>query len=158
MAAAARVAYPIHLDMPIVKAATASLTSGLLKQVHGLMLTGHSTITKSPAKSAALRNAFSEHAENSAFLLWPVAVIIPLKQTTSKSMNTRNSATVINSEGESVYFGYVTMQRGCPQTRSFAMFSNEHVPKNGVSFVIGQEATPEAVRAAIARLESYLSE
>ena len=90
LAAAARVAYPIHLVMPIANAATVSLINGRQNQVHGLMLTGHSTITKSPAKSAALHKQFSELAENLAFLLWPVAVTIQPKQTTSQIHENKN--------------------------------------------------------------------
>lgn len=73
-------------------------------------------------------------------------------------MNTRNSAIVLNSKGETKYLGYVSMQRGCPQTRNFAMNSNTHVPQQGVSLVIGEKVTPEALRRAIQFLEIRLGD
>lgn len=71
-------------------------------------------------------------------------------------MNTNNHAIVISSKGQTDFIGYVTMKRGCPDTREFAESSGKHVTTQGVSLAIGEDATPEAVRKAIELLSQYL--
>lgn len=72
-------------------------------------------------------------------------------------MKTKNSAYVISPKGHTVYIGYITMQRGCPATRSFAESSGKHVTASGVSFVVGENATTESICKAIDILSGYLS-
>ena len=71
-------------------------------------------------------------------------------------MNTNNHAIVISSNGQIYWLGYVTMKRGCPDTRAFAESSGKHVTTQGVSLAIGEDATPEAIRKAIDLLSKYL--
>ena len=71
-------------------------------------------------------------------------------------MNTQTHAYVISSKGQTVHLGYVSMKRGCPATRAFAESSGKHITTQGVSFVVGEKATPEAIRKAIDLLSKYL--
>jgi hypothetical protein len=72
-------------------------------------------------------------------------------------MNKLHHAHVIDSAGKISHLGYVAMERGCPQTRNFAISSNRDVPNGGVSFVVGADATPEAVAKAVNILKSYFN-
>lgn len=71
-------------------------------------------------------------------------------------MNTENEAHVIHNSGTIAHQSLVSMQRGCPATRSFAKCSGRNVTNRGVSFVVGENATPEAIRKAIEVLQGYL--
>lgn len=86
---------------------------------------------------------------------------IPLPHTTpspdTNTMSNNHHAHVITKEGNIRYLGYVSMQRGCPATRKFAESSGRHVTDKGVSFVVGNDATPEAITKAIEILKSFIA-